>query len=243
MQGSYLALQTRGGPRRLLTYLSMLYDTTYTFNTPPPPFMAITREQIFAIADELDAAGSNPTLAAVRKALGGGSYTTISDVIRDWRLQKVAKERPQREPAPAALTERLTDLGLELWAQACDRAESRLAADRAALDTAREQLEAEKREAGELADQLTAEIDALHTALKATETAAAAAASERDALRVQIGATSERAATAEARATEIEKRADNLNAELARVNTQNAELVKALAAAATRPPVDPAATP
>lgn len=42
--------------------------------------MAITKEQIFAVADELDAAGQNPTLASVRKQLGGGSFTTISGV-------------------------------------------------------------------------------------------------------------------------------------------------------------------
>ena len=43
--------------------------------------MAVTREQIFAVADELDAAGQKPTLAAVRKALGGGSFTTISEAM------------------------------------------------------------------------------------------------------------------------------------------------------------------
>ncbi len=39
----------------------------------------------------------------------------------------------------------------------------------------------------------------------------------------------ERAASAEARAVEITHRADDLNAELLRVNTQNSELIKALA--------------
>ena len=42
--------------------------------------MAITREQIWNAADEIDAAGQNPTLAAVRKAVGGGSFTTIQDL-------------------------------------------------------------------------------------------------------------------------------------------------------------------
>ena len=39
--------------------------------------MAITTEQIWSAADALDAAGQSPTLAAVRKAVGGGSFTTI----------------------------------------------------------------------------------------------------------------------------------------------------------------------
>jgi hypothetical protein len=33
--------------------------------------MALSKDDIFRIADELDAAGQNPTLAAVRKGLGG----------------------------------------------------------------------------------------------------------------------------------------------------------------------------
>ncbi|EBG1931025.1 KfrA, partial [Salmonella enterica] len=42
--------------------------------------MAITEEQIMRAADELDQEGQNPTLARVRKKLGGGSFTTISEV-------------------------------------------------------------------------------------------------------------------------------------------------------------------
>jgi hypothetical protein len=42
---------------------------------------------------------------------------------------------------------------------------------------------------------------------------------------------SERVATAEARVAEIAKRADDLNAELARVNQQNGDLVRSLAGA------------
>ena len=70
--------------------------------------MAITAEQIFAVADELDAAGQNPTLAAVRKILGGGSFTTISEAMTEWKARKAAKETPLREPAPTMLAERLT---------------------------------------------------------------------------------------------------------------------------------------
>ena len=39
---------------------------------------AITREAIWEAADELEAEGAKPTLNAVRKKLGGGSFTTIS---------------------------------------------------------------------------------------------------------------------------------------------------------------------
>ena len=63
-------------------------------------------------------------------------------------------------------------------------------------------------------------------------TAEQAARSECDTLRQAIAEQRLQAATSEARANEIEKRANDLNAELARVNQQNADLVAGLAAAA-----------
>ena len=197
--------------------------------------MAITKDRIFEVAEAMDAAGQVPTLAAVRKAIGGGSFTTISEAMTEWKTHKAAKETPLREPAPPALAERLTEFGAELWAIALDLANRRLAAERESLDAARVQLEAEKQEAAELADQVTGELETLQTKLAALEAADRATRSEIVALREQLIRTGERAATAEARAGEIEKRADDLNAELQRVNSQNAELVKALAGAAKRP--------
>lgn len=49
--------------------------------------MAITKEQIFAVADKLDAADQNPTLASVRKQLGGGSFTTIWGRLRKRKIK------------------------------------------------------------------------------------------------------------------------------------------------------------
>lgn len=197
--------------------------------------MALTREQVFAVADSLDAAGQNPTLAAVRKGLGGGSFTTISEAMTEWKARKAARETPLHEPAPQAVTDRLAELGSELWALALDLANGRLAAEREALDTARTLLEGEKAEAAELADQMAAELEETKARLDRQEEAERQARAEADTLRGELAKASERKATAEARAAEIEKRADDLNAELARVNQQNAELVRALAQAVKTP--------
>jgi chromosome segregation ATPase len=140
--------------------------------------MAITRERIFEVAEAMDAAGQVPTLAAVRKAIGGGSFTTISEAMTEWKTHKAAKETPLREPAPPALAERLTEFGAELWALALDLANRRLAAERESLDAARVQLEAEKQEAAELADQVTGELETLQTKLAALEAAELAARTE-----------------------------------------------------------------
>ena len=194
--------------------------------------MAITKDQIVAAADALDAAGQNPTLAAVRKALGGGSFTTISDGMVEWKARKAAKETPVREPAPPTIQERLGSLGAELWAEAVSLATARLAGEREALETARAQLEAASLEAAELADQVAAELEDTKTQLAASQAAEQAACAEADTLRQAVAEAQIRAATAEARVVEIDKRANDLNAELARVNQQNTDLVTAFAAAA-----------
>lgn len=194
--------------------------------------MAITRDQIFAAADEIDAAGQNATLAAVRKALGGGSFTTISEGMTEWKARKAAKELPLREPAPTAVADRLSDLGAEIWSAALELANGRLAGEREALEVARQQLEADKAEAAELADQVTAELEVAKAALLSATAAEQAARSDSQSLRQQVADVTLRAATSEARASEIEKRANDLNAELTRVNQQNADLVTGLAAAA-----------
>ncbi len=194
--------------------------------------MAITKDQIFAVADEIDAAGQNATLAAVRKALGGGSFTTISEGMTEWKARKAARETPLREPAPPAVADRLAELGTEIWSCALELANGRLAAEREALEAARLQLETDKAEAAELADQVTAELEVAKAALLAANKAEQAARSECEALRQALAEQKLRAATSEARANEIDKRASDLNAELARVNQQNADLVAGLAAAA-----------
>ena len=194
--------------------------------------MAITKDQIFSVADELDAAGQNATLAAVRKALGGGSFTTISEGMTEWRARKAARQTPLREPAPPAVAGRLTELGTEIWSAALELANARLASERQALEAAGLQLEADRAEAAELADQVTAELEVAKAALLTASAAEQAARSECDSLRQTLADHKLRSATSEARANEIEKRAADLNAELARVNQQNAGLVAGLAAAA-----------
>ena len=198
--------------------------------------MAITRDQIFAVADEIDAAGQNATLAAVRKALGGGSFTTISEGMTEWKTRKAARETPLREPAPVMVGERLAELGTEIWSAALELANGRLDSEREALEAARLQLESDKAEAAELADQVTAELELAKTALQTATTAELAARAESEGLRQALTEAKLKAATAEARAHEIEKRADDLNAELSRVNQQNADLVAGLAAAAKPSP-------
>lgn len=194
---------------------------------------AVTRERVFAAADELDAKGENPTYQAVRKAIGGGSYTTLKDMLTEWKEQRAAKTRqPATEPAPEALTAYIADFGAQVWALALEAAGKRFVADREALEAARIELEQERNEALEAADEATAELEQEKAKVAALIDAEAAAKRETEAVKTQLAGISERATMAETRAVELEKRAGDLNAELERQHQANAELVKALAAAA-----------
>lgn len=53
--------------------------------------MRITKKRIVAMADELYAAGITPTLANVREQLAGGSPTTISEALGEWRACKASQ--------------------------------------------------------------------------------------------------------------------------------------------------------
>ena len=191
--------------------------------------MAITKDQIWAAADELDGAGKPPTLAAVRKAVGGGSFTTIQDAMTEWKAKRQAKEAPIKEPAPQALTDRLSEVGAEIWSMALQLANARLAADRETLEAERVQMEADRQEAADLADQLNEELDAAKARCADLERAERETAGRLNAALADAKEAAERATRAETRAAEIERRADDLNAELGRVHEQNTALIAAIA--------------
>jgi hypothetical protein len=45
----------------------------------------VTRDDIFAVADEIFSTGKNPSQASVRAKLGKGSFSTISKYLAEWR--------------------------------------------------------------------------------------------------------------------------------------------------------------
>ena len=55
--------------------------------------MAVTKEQILAAADQIAAEGQRPTLEAIRQ-ITGGSYTTISPVLNEWKAKQTSTAAP-----------------------------------------------------------------------------------------------------------------------------------------------------
>ena len=196
--------------------------------------MAITKEQIFSAADELDEAGKNPTLAEVRKLVGGGSFTTISEAMNEWRARKASQPSVIREPAPAAVAEKMATLGAEVWAAAMELANTRLATEREALESARVDMESARSEAAELADQLTADLDDAKGQIAALEDARTHLVSELDQLRAMMVGVTERAATAEARADELRSEIAHARSEVDQLRKERDSAVDAVSARAVQ---------
>lgn len=194
--------------------------------------MALTTDQIHAAADQIAADGQNPTLAAVRAAVGGGSYTTISEALKGWRAARAAAPADAaQEPPPSAVTQAAETFAAAVWSAAQELAQGRLEVEREALAAARQEMEQSRAEVAELADQLSGEVESLRSELERrqaneAQTAAALAIAKE-------GITTIRAEAAELR-IRLEERTgerDRLLADRERLERERVELERALAAA------------
>jgi len=130
--------------------------------------MAITTSQIHAAADQIAAGGQQPTMQAVRQALGSGSYSTIGPALAEWRAQRQQQQASAPvagEPVPGPVAEQASALAGHIWAAALALADGRLAAERAALEQARIEVESERAEAVATADGLQAELEQVQAEL------------------------------------------------------------------------------
>lgn len=121
--------------------------------------MAITKQDVWRVANEIDAAGDKPTAVEVRKRLGSGSYTTITAALKEWVRPDDEEVGAELEPMPAEFEERVTQAGADLFAIAMRIAQEQFQAERDGWTAERAQLEAERDEAIRLADAVTAELD------------------------------------------------------------------------------------
>jgi chromosome segregation ATPase len=144
--------------------------------------MAISKQDIIEAAEKLQAAGINPTMQAIRDDLGGGSFATISPVLREWRNTSgqratVAIEMPGEakaalERAGVDLWKIITTLATEKLTKVQEEAETAIQSanadrDEALLEISRLETGVEQKDA-ELAEALAANevaTNALNTAL------------------------------------------------------------------------------
>ncbi|RDB43327.1 hypothetical protein DU490_08275 [Halomonas sp. DQ26W] len=141
-------------------------------------------EDVKQAIDALMAKGEAPSVQKIREVLGTGSFTTISDHLREWRGQR--EERGVATPAQG-MPEPIQQLAEGLWEKAQDAAGEALAeyreeADReitmardAMQDAQRQVEDAQQREAA-----LSAHLASIEQRLEARSAALATAEVERD---------------------------------------------------------------
>ena len=202
--------------------------------------MAITTQQIHAIADQLHEQGIKPTLAEVRKALGGGSFTTISEAMKSWRQDNQQEEQLRQVELPSSIAERLQTLGADMWQTAIDIANDRLVKEREALESIKAKSQAETDEAQEAVKTLESEqadlleqLDEVTATAEATAITAAQVTAERDVLTQTLSDTQhqlelERAKTVAAQAqlgdlrSSFDQQSKELSANISKVATLEA---------------------
>jgi chromosome segregation ATPase len=202
--------------------------------------VALTIQQVHNTADQLQEQGIKPTLAEVRKALGGGSFTTISEAMKSWRQDNQQEEQLRQVELPSSIAERLQTLGADMWQTAIDIANDRLVKEREALESIKAKSQAETDEAqeavktleGEQADLLE-QLDEVTATAEATAITAAQVTAERDILTQTLSDTQhqlelERAKTDSAQGqladlrSSFDQQAKELNTNISRVATLEA---------------------
>ncbi|WP_126448220.1 DNA-binding protein [Sulfuricystis multivorans] len=130
--------------------------------------MALTKEDIWAVADRLDAEGKTPTLAAVRKALGSGSFTTISEAMREWRERKkmVADRAQEAGPMPPDLDDAVSRFAQEVWVKATEMAKAEVAKLVHEYAEARKEWDNERQELEAVAEDMSSALDECHAQME-----------------------------------------------------------------------------
>jgi chromosome segregation ATPase len=130
--------------------------------------MAITREQILETASKLAEQGIKPTQTNVRESLGGGSFTTISEVLREWRQEQDQTAQLQQVVIPSDITDKTSLLVAQIWETAQNLANDRLLKEREALEHKEALINAEIDESNKIIEtleneqaELTAQLDTL----------------------------------------------------------------------------------
>ena len=81
--------------------------------------MAVNQERVNVVCDELANAGKGATLAAVRDALGEGSFSTLGPMVRTW---KAGRAEVKKDGVAVVVPEAVQAVGGrllgEVWAMA-----------------------------------------------------------------------------------------------------------------------------
>ena len=128
--------------------------------------MAITKQDVWKVANEINKAGDKPTAVEIRKRLGTGSYTTITAALKEWSEPDLGNTDELPE-LPQEFDERMQQAGADLFALASRGAEERFQEERIAWALVKAEIEQDRAEAIKIADLAEAGMDAMRTELEA----------------------------------------------------------------------------
>jgi chromosome segregation ATPase len=135
-----------------------------------------TREAVFNAADELTAA-RKPVSADAVIAITGGSKSTVSPLLADWRAEQERRDNiVEAGDPPERISSLMTAAGREAWVAAVEAANDRFAGDCASHAAVVETLEGEIEHQKLRIAELEVEIGGLTGKLAATEADARRAA-------------------------------------------------------------------
>lgn len=123
-------------------------------------------EDVQRAIDDLLARGESPSVQKVREVLGTGSFTTISEHLREWRTRR---EENRDVPPPRGMPAALQELAEALWQKAEESANAALAHYREEADGRVEAAEARVAEARRQAEDASQREAALAAHLTHTE--------------------------------------------------------------------------
>jgi hypothetical protein len=190
--------------------------------------MAITRDQIYAIANTLNSQGTRPTLAAIRRLLGAGSFTTISEALNEWKMLQAteAASDKMKEVLPESFRNQLQAFGVSLWSDALALASDRFNADRDAMDEKNCEQEEYYQNLNELIEESDKELDAAKACIEQLREALNVANQHATQLSEEIQQARQTIIDTEKERKNIENRVITLQAEVDRVHQEHKQSQK-----------------
>ncbi len=80
------------------------------------------RQKVFEICDDWNEKGQKPTLDRVRHLPGGGSFTTIQPLLKEWKESRASDQASETLKAPDDIRGQVESLAAQIWAKASARA-------------------------------------------------------------------------------------------------------------------------
>lgn len=137
----------------------------------------IMQDQIFAICDRLNQSGTKPTAQKVREELGGGSFSTISPIIKEWRdSQNKAENVPEIPPEAHKAVNQAVAM---IWKLATDHQAE-------AINAVRQECNRIEQDAIADRDEALREIGLLETKIKELQDKAELMGKEKASLELQV---------------------------------------------------------